>query len=80
MSMPVATETPPTGSPQAIALPVSPFVACDAHAEPTTQALFEIALPNGKHLAMCGHHAYKHFGVLEQTWIHGETKTKGSSH
>lgn len=79
MSTPTASPEAPA-KPAAITLPPHPFVPCDAHEAPTTQALFEIALPSGKHLSLCGHHAYKHFGVLEQTWLHTQDKTKGSDH
>ena len=76
----MTTPTVETPAPTAVPLPAHPWVACDAHAEPTTQALYDITTPGGGHLAFCGHHAYKHFGVLEHTWLHGEAKTKGSDH
>lgn len=76
----MTTPVSATPAPTAVALPPAPFEPCDAHAEPTTQAVFEIILPSGARLLMCGHHAYTKFGVDEKTWMHGEDKKKGSDH
>lgn len=78
MTVPVVDQQ--TGQPTAVALPAHPFEPCDAHEIPNTQALYEIILPSGARLLMCGHHAYKHFKVLEHTWLHGENKQEGSDH
>ena len=67
------------GSPVVIALPAAPFMPCDAHAESNTQALFEVALASGGVIHLCGHHAYKHFGITDKTWLHEENRQKGQA-
>lgn len=73
MTTPIAASPQPTAN----KLPSSPYEGCDRC---NAQALFEIILPSGGRLTMCGHDARKSFGITEKTWLHAEEKQKGSDH